>query len=190
MELDGSDGVASLSIIWYAQGLFGCIFRGYITGISSVVSYNLGRQDKRRLSRLFSISAKTIGVAGIIVTAISYLGGGWVISFFSKGNQMLYDIALHGFRIVAVSFIMMGYNVYSSAWFTALNDGKTSAILSFCRTIVFIVVPVLILPRILDLDGVWLSMSVGEGLSLIMTIYYFIKYKSQWTVQPQTSVAD
>lgn len=87
---------------------------------------------------------------------------------------------------MAVSFILMAYNVFSSGWFTALNDGKTSAILSFCRTILFMVVPVLVLPRLFGVDGVWLSLSVGEGLSLLMTIYYFVKYRKVWTPERGT----
>lgn len=180
MSLGGSDGVASLSITWYAQGLFGGLFRGYVNGISSVVSYNLGRGDKARLSKLFRISVITLLVTSAVVTAISYLLGGWVVGFFAKGNAHVAEIALHGFHIVATSFTMTAFNVFASGWFTALNDGKTSAILSFCRTIVFMVLPVLVLPRIFEMDGVWLSITVGEVLSLTMSIYYFAKFRDMW----------
>ena len=61
-----------------------------------------------------------------------------------------------------------------------MNDGKTSAILSFCRTLIFMVIPVLVLPRLLDMDGVWLSITVGEVLSIAMAIFYFIKYRHIW----------
>lgn len=181
MSLAGSDGVASLSIIWYAQGLFGGLFRGYINGIASVVSYNFGRGDKARLGKLLSISVKALGITAVVVTAGSYLLGHYVVGIFAGSNAAVQAMALHGFRMVAFSFLMMAYNIFSSGWFTALNDGRTSAILSFCRTIIFMVLPVLILPRILGTDGVWLSMSVGEGMSLIMTLYYFRKFKSVWT---------
>ena len=180
MDLGGSDGVASLTIIWNAQGLIGGLFRGYINGISPVVSYNLGRGDKERLSRLFRISIGALGVTSAVVTLVSYLFGGAVIDFFAKGNEHVATIALHGFRIVATSFAMMAYNVFASGWFTALNDGKTSAILSFCRTLIFMVIPVLVLPRLLDMDGVWLSITVGEVLSIAMAIFYFIKYRHIW----------
>lgn len=185
MKLGGADGVASLSIIWYAQGLFGGLFRGYINGIASVVSYNFGRSDKERLSALFRISILTIGITGIAVTAISYILGGEVVSIFAKGNETVAGIALHGFRIVATSFIMMAYNVFASGWFTALNDGKTSAILSFCRTVIFMVIPVLVLPNLLEMDGVWLSITVGEVLSIAMSIYYFVKYRNMWRASVQ-----
>ena len=181
MKRSGSDGVASLTIIWYAQGLFGGLFRGYINGISPVVSYNFGKGDKKRLSALFRISILSLGVTSVVVTALSYIFGDAVILIFAKGNSNVEEIALHGFRLVAASFIMMAYNVFSSGWFTALNDGKTSAVLSFCRTIIFMVLPVLVLPYFFAIDGVWLSLSVGEMLSLIMTIYYFVKFKSVWS---------
>ena len=187
IKLGGADGVASLSIIWYAQGLFGGLFRGYINGIASVVSYNLGRDDKKRLSALFRISVITLGITGIAVTAISFILGGEVVSIFAKENETVAEIALHGFRIVATSFIMMAYNVFSSGWFTALNDGKTSAILSFCRTVIFMVIPVLVLPNFWGMDGVWISITVGETLSIAMSIFYFVKYQNKWRVSGQNT---
>lgn len=183
MKIGGSDGVASLTIILYAQELFGRLFRGYINGISSVVSYNLGRGDKERLSKLFCISIWTLGIAGIVVTVLSYLAGGAVVDFFAKNNAQVETIALYGFRIVATSFLMMAYNVFASGWFTALNDGKTSAILSFCRTVIFMIAPVLILPGIFGMDGVWMSITAGEVLSILMSIFYFRKYRNMWSVK-------
>ena len=183
MKIGGSDGVASLTIILYAQELFGGLFRGYINGISSVVSYNLGRGDKERLSKLFCISIWTLGIAGFVVTVLSYLAGGAVVDFFAKNNAQVETIALYGFRIVATSFLMMAYNVFASGWFTALNDGKTSAILSFCRTVIFMIAPVLILPGIFGMDGVWMSITAGEVLSILMSIFYFRKYRNMWSVK-------
>ena len=115
------------------------------------------------------------------VAALSYLLGGRVVDFFAKGNEHVAAVALHGFRIVATSFITLAYNTFSSGWFTALNDGRTSAILSFCRTMIFLVLPALVLPRIWGIDGVWLSLTVGEIFSLMMGIYYFRKFRSVWT---------
>ena len=186
MDLGGSDGVASLTIIWYAQGLFGGLFRGYINGISSVVSYNLGKGDTARLQRLFRISVRTLGGTALAVTAASYLFGGAVVDVFAKGNAHVAAVSLRGFRIAAVSFVMMAYNIFASGWFTALNDGRTSAILSFCRTIVFMVLPVLVLPRLWGMDGVWLSLAAGEILSVAMSLYYFRKFRPLW--QPEMAV--
>ena len=114
------------------------------------------------------------------MTAISYLLGGEVVGFFAKDNAHVAETALHGFHIVAVSFVMMAYNVFASGWFTALNDGKTFVILSFCRTIIFMVVLVLVLPGIIGIDGVWMSVPAGEIMSIMMGIYYFIRYRDIW----------
>ena len=150
------------------------------------MSYNLGRGDKARLNKLFRISVRTLGVAGLVVTAVSYLFGGAVVDVFAKGNVHVAAVALHGFRIAAASFLMMAYNIFASGWFTALNDGKTSAILSFCRTIIFMVLPVLVLPRIFGMDGVWYSLAAGEIMSITMSVYYFLKYRGMWQ-KPETS---
>ena len=80
-------------------------------------------------------------------------------------------------------------NIFASGWFTALNDGKTSAVLSFCRTILFMVIPVLVLPRFFEMDGVWMSLAAGEILSSVMSVYYFIKYRAVWRA-PKTAAAD
>ena len=98
----------------------------------------------------------------------------------------------HQLRLAAIKVMIekvehglgLGYNTFSSGWFTALNDGKTSAILSFCRTMIFLVLPVLVLPRLFDIDGVWLSLTVGEILSLGMGVYYFRKFRGVWTPAP------
>lgn len=111
------------------------------------------------------------------------LAGGAVVDFFAKNNAQVETIALYGFRIVATSFLMMAYDVFASGWFTALNDGKTSAILSFCRTVIFMIAPVLILPGIFGMDGVWMSITAGEVLSILMSIFYFRKYRNMWSVK-------
>lgn len=78
------------------------------------------------------------------------------------------------------AFLLMGFNLFASGFFTALNDGKTSAILSLFRTPVFLIIPMLILPGIFDVDGVWLSMPAAEVLSMLLSIFCFKKYKSKY----------
>lgn len=151
---------------------------------------------------VFQLSFITVGKAGFGV-ALSVMGGvlnivldwlfvaifhwglagGAVVDFFAKNNAQVETIALYGFRIVATSFLMMACNVFASGWFTALNDGKTSAILSFCRTVIFMIAPVLILPGIFGMDGVWMSITAGEVLSILMSIFYFRKYRNMWSVK-------
>lgn len=177
MRIAGADGVASITIMMYVQALFNAVYRGYATGIAPIISFNYGAANKDRLKKIHSISLKLIITASIVLTAICVLLAPVMVGFFAGHNATVYDMALHGFRIFSTSCLIVGINVYASALFTALNDGRTSAILSFCRAVVFLVIPVLTLPAIFELDGVWASIPVGELLSLVMSIYYFRKLK-------------
>ena len=171
MNLAGANGVASITIMLYVQSLFNAVYRGYAVGIAPVISYNYGANDVQRLKKIHHISMKLIIVASILLTALCMLCAPIMVRFFAKNNEVVYTMALHGFRIFSTSCLLVGVNVYASALFTALNDGKTSAILSFCRT----VVSVFVLPIIMGLDGVWASIPVGELLSIMMVVYYFRK---------------
>lgn len=175
MNLAGANGVASITIMLYVQSLFNAVYRGYAVGIAPVISYNYGANDVQRLKKLHHISMKLIIGASILLTALCILCAPIMVRFFAKNNEVVYSMALHGFRIFSTSCLLVGVNVYASALFTALNDGKTSAILSFCRTVVFLVLPVFILPMFIGLDGVWASIPAGELLSIIMVVYYFRK---------------
>lgn len=175
MRLAGADGVASITIMLYVQSLFNAVYRGYATGIAPVISYNYGAANKKRLKKIHKISIKLILAASAGLTVICYIFAPVMVRFFAGSNHGVYEMALHGFRIFATSCLLTGINVYASALFTALNDGKTSAILSFCRTVVFLVIPVIILPVIAGIDGVWAAIPVGEVLSILMSVYYFRK---------------
>lgn len=177
MRLAGADGVASITIMLYVQALFNAVYRGYATGIAPVISYNFGAKNHERLKKIHSISLRTIITAFVVLTGVCIVMAPVMVGFFAGHNQKVYEMALHGFRIFSVSCLLVGINVYASALFTALNDGRTSAILSFCRAVVFLVIPVLILPNFIGLDGVWASIPVGEFMALVMGVYYFRKLK-------------
>ncbi|MDR2046297.1 MAG: NAD(P)H-dependent oxidoreductase [Clostridiales bacterium] len=132
MRLAGSIGVASITIILYTQGILASIFTGYSIGIAPVISYNYGKQDTERLKKIYSISLKVILATSIVFLALSQLSAGLLVNVFAQKETEIYKMALRGFRIFSFSFLFMGFNGFSSAMFTALNDGKVSAILSFC----------------------------------------------------------
>lgn len=176
MRLAGSNGVASITIILYAQGLFSSIFRGYGMGISPIVSYNYGRGEHQKQRKTFAISIKFIASMSVIAAAVCFVCGSMVVGIFAGTNEAVQTMALHGFHVVAVSFLILGINIFASIWFTALNDGIASAVLSFCRACVFLVVPMLILSTIFGLEGVWWALPVGELLSLMVAVYYYRKW--------------
>lgn len=180
IRLAGVDGVAAITILLYTTDLMIAIFMGYATGVSPIISYNYGKKDNSRLKKIYSISLKSIGIFSGIVFIVGQLIAGQLVSFFSPVGTHVYDLAVHGFRLFSISFLFMGISIYGSAMFTAYSDGKTSAIISAMRTFVFVIISVIILTVILGLNGVWLSLPAAEFLGMIMTLYYFRKYKNKY----------
>lgn len=180
IRMAGVDGVAAITILLYASDLMIAIFIGYATGIAPIISYNYGKGDHHRLKKIHSISLKSIGLFSIVVFIFGQLITGNLVSVFSPPGTHVFDLAVHGFRIFDFSFLFMGISIYGSAMFTALSDGKVSAIISAMRTFVFIIVAVLLLPRIFGLNGVWLSFPAAELLGMFVTAYYFNKCKQKY----------
>lgn len=177
MRLAGSQGVAAITIIMYAQSILSAAYTGYAFGVSPIISFNFGKQDQARLKKIFFISLKTILAVGVSVFILGWIFTGPLIGIFVQNGTEVYQMAHHGYRIYSICFLLVGTNVFASAMFTALSDGKVSAILSFFRTLVFEVAAVMLIPLILELDGVWLSMPVAEACSLCLSIYFFKRKK-------------
>lgn len=178
MELAGSDGVASVTIILYSQYLMSCIYLGYAVGIAPIISYNYGRRDTSRLKKLFRISLILITAASFLTLFISLAFASPLVEIFSSRSSKVYEIAVYGFRLFSISFLFMGFNIYGSAMFTAFSDGITSAVLSLLRTLIFVIAAVLLLPKFIGMDGVWLSIPAAEALGFFVTLYFFHKKKS------------
>lgn len=178
IRLAGTDGVSAITIIIYTQHLLSSVFMGYATGISSLISFNQGRKNTDNLKKIYKISLSTIITISIITFISSLIFVKPIIKIFTASEGNVFNLALNGFRIFSVSILVIGINIFSSTMFTALNDGKTSAIISCLRTLVFLLISLIILPTIIGVNGIWLAIPVSEILSLIVSIYYFNKYKN------------
>lgn len=177
MKYLGEDGVAAMTIILYAQFLFTAIFLGYTSGVAPLFSFNYGANDKGRLKQLFKISIGFVIVCSILAFGFSVLLSGTVVGIFAKAGSSVYDLAMHGMYLFAVGFLFMGFNIFASGLFTSLSNGKISAILSFLRTFVFIIIAIAVLPILFEVNGVWISIPVAEFLALIVSVYYMVKFK-------------
>lgn len=177
LHMIGSDGVAAMAVIMYAQALLSAAFLGYSFGISPIISYNYGKQDVDRLKKIYNISLKSILSVSIFTFVISLLLANPLVSIFLGEGTPAYYMATKGFRIFSLSYLFMGINIFSSAMFTALNNGKVSAILSFFRTMIFIVISLMTLPFVLGINGIWLALPIAEFMSICMATYYLRKMK-------------
>lgn len=137
MMIAGADGVAAYGVIMYVNFIFTAVFFGFSMGTGPVVSYHYGAQHKEELKGLFKKSMVLVGGTGAAMFAASQLLAGPLVGVFVGYDPELAAMTLHGFRIYAVAFLVCGFNIYGSAFFTALNNGKVSALISFMRTLVF-----------------------------------------------------
>lgn len=176
----GEDGVAAYGVIMYVNFIFIGVFVGYSIGSAPIVGYHFGAQNHDELKSLFSKSLVLLGGASLVLTVLAELLAGLLAGIFVSYDLALLEMTRRGFRIYSVAFLMMGFNIFASAFFTALNDGLVSAFLSFLRTLVFQIAAVLILPIFLELDGVWWSIAAAEGVALVVSGICFWKFSGKY----------
>ena len=178
MRLAGSDGVAAITIVLYLQTSLTSACFGYSIGISPLISYNYGRRDAERLKRIFFRSIKMLSFVSLAVFMLCFCKADLLIRLFVAPQTPVYELALRGCRLFSPCFLFMGLNIFASALFTALSNGKVSAILSFCRTFLFVVSALLIFPLFWKMDGVWGAIPAAETMSFVVALFYFKKYKA------------
>ena len=173
MEFAGENGVAAISIAEYVEELLTSAYLGYAEGVAPLMSYNHGARDFGKIRRIFRFSLRIIAAFGVFTSLLGFAVAEPVVAAFAEGNEVVFEMAAHGFRIFAVSFLFVGFNIYASSLFTALNDGRTSALLSFCHTLIFLLGMLLLLPRFFGVNGVWLANPAAEILAMCMAFWFF-----------------
>lgn len=180
MEYIGEDGVAAYGVIMYVNFIFVSIFLGYSIGSAPIVSYHYGAKNNSELKNLFHKSLGFVSVVGVVLTVLSISLSGVLSSIFVGYDAKLFEITQHGLIIFSISYLICGFNIYGSAFFTALNNGAISAAISFLRTLLFQIASVMILPLILGLDGIWLSITCAELCALVVTVIFLITNRKKY----------
>ena len=174
----GKVGVAAITVILYLQFIQAAVYFGYGQGIAPVISFKYGEQNHTQLSFIIKFSILFITVISVFVVIISFFFHEFAIKLFIDAQSPTYAMTKEGFLIVATSYLFMGLNVFISSMFTALGNGRVSALLSFLRTFLFLVGLLICLPIFFGLQGVWWAVPIAEGATLFFSLYFFIKYKS------------
>lgn len=180
LKYAGEDGIAAYGVMMYVSMIFSAAFIGYSIGTAPVVGYHDGAKNYAELKGLLRKSLIIIGVFGIAMVLSAEVLATPLAKIFVSYDAELMEMTVSGFRIFALSFIFMGYAIYASGFFTALNDGVTSAIISFLRTLVFQVAAVLLLPLIWEIDGVWISIVVAELMAVIFSGIFLIAKRKKY----------
>lgn len=180
MRLVGENGVAAYGVIMYVNLIFVSIFLGYSIGSAPIVGYHYGAANHGELKSLFRKSLTLIGIAGIVLTLLAVGLPGPLSKVFVGYDEELFALTKHGFRLYSLSFLVTGFNIFGSAFFTALNNGVVSATISFLRTLLFQIIVVLVLPIFLGINGIWLAIVVAELMALVVTVLFFITKRKQY----------
>lgn len=185
MEMAGQDGVSAYGVIMYVNFIFIAIFIGFSIGSAPIVSFHYGAKNERELQGLLKKSLLIIGSAGAALTVLSQALAQPLSALFVGYDEELFKLTLHGFRLYSLSYLVCGFNIYSSSFFTSLNNGVVSAVISFSRTFVFQVSMLFILPIFLKNDGIWLAIAAAELLGLMVTIFFIISKRERYGYFPR-----
>ena len=177
MDYAGENGVAAYGVMMYVSMIFIAIFIGFSTGSAPIVSYHYGARNHRELQGLRKKSMVIIGVSSLGMFLLAEGMAGILSGIFVGYDPALYDMTLHGFRIFSFSFLFAGIAIFGSSFFTALNNGLISALISFLRTLLFQTAAILLLPLIWKTDGIWLSLVAAEVVSVLVTVVFLAAKK-------------
>lgn len=151
----------------YVGFIFASVFIGYAQGCAPIISYHYGAENHDELKNLFRKSITMLAIAGVAMFTSAQLMATPLAKMFVGYDAGLMELTEHALKLYAFSFLLCGFNIFSSAFFTALNNGAISAAISFLRTLVFQVFAVLVLPMVLDIDGIWYALVFAEAAALL-----------------------
>ncbi len=180
LKYAGENGIAAYGVMMYVSMIFAAAFIGYSIGTAPIFGYHDGAQNYDELKSLLKKSLIMIGIFAVVMVCSAQLLAVPLAKIFVGYDTELMKLTVSGFRIFAVSFLFMGYAIFGSGFFTALNDGVTSAIISFLRTLVFQVAAVMLLPLVWDIDGVWLSVVIAEMMAVVISAMFMIGKRKKY----------
>lgn len=180
MKFGGENGIAAYGVIMYVGFVFVSIFIGYAYGVAPIVGYNFGAENYNEQKNVLAKSIKLIGVTGIAMAVLARLFAGAIGQIYVGYSAELLDMTVNGMRIYMLSYLICGFNIFGSSYFTALSNGAVSAAISALRSFVFQSACLIIMPGILGINGVWSATLVAEALTLVVTVFFIVKYRDKY----------
>lgn len=178
MKFSGENGVAAYGAVMYVGFVFAAVFLGYSIGVAPVIGFHYGAKNTDELKGLFKKSNTLVVTTCVVLSVFAYVFSEFLAKIFVANDPVVLDMTVRAFHFYSLSVLFSGFSIFGSAFFTALNNGIVSAIISFMRTLLFQIASVLILPAFFDLNGVWYSLFIAEILATAVTLtFYFVKRK-------------
>ena len=180
LTLAGENGVSAYGVMMYVSFIFAAVYIGYSIGTAPIVGYNYGAQNHEELRNIRVKSMRSMLIGGVIMVSLAELLAPVLAGIFVGYDKELFDMTVHAFRLFSFTFLLSGFNIWCSSFFTALNNGAISAAVSFLRTLVFQLAAVLILPIFFKLDGVWFSVAFAEVCAFIISVIFLIAKRKKY----------
>jgi len=177
LKYAGENGVAAITIILFIQFVMTSVYLGHIAGVAPIISFNYGAKNSKKIKEYHSYSKVFVMISSIIVFILCFTFSPTIVKIFISETNIVYNLTLNGMKIFAFSFLATGLNFYTSGLFTALSNGKISALLSFSRTFIFCIIGFLLLPNFFKLNGLWLVVPFAEFSSLFISLFFLKRYK-------------
>ena len=174
------NGVAAYGVIMYVNFLFLSIFIGYSIGVAPIIGFNYGAENHSELKNIFKKSISFYVASSVFLFALSMVLSSLIAQIFTGYDRELFELTKYAFRLFATSYLFAGYNIFASAFFTALNNGGVSATISFLRTLLFQIIAVLLLPQLFGINSIWISMTVAELCALIVSVIFIISNRKKY----------
>lgn len=180
MSYAGEDGVAAYGVLMYINFIFISVFIGYSVGSAPITGFHFGAKTEGELKSILKKSCLVISIFAVIMFILALVLAVPLSAIFVSYDKALMDMTVGAFRIFSFSFLFAGFAIFGSSFFTALNNGLVSAVISFLRTLVFQIAAVLLLPMILGLDGIWISIVVAEVMAVIITAIFIFALRKKY----------
>ena len=180
MKYVGEDGVSAYGVLMYVQFIFVAIYIGYAIGCAPITGYHFGAQNHGELKNMLRKSAFLSAISGVVLTILAIVLSSPLAKLFVVYDEELYELTRHAFSLFAYSFLLAGFNIFTSSFFTALNNGAVSAAISFMRTLIFQTSSVLILPIFLGVDGIWWAITVAEVFAFILSLIFLFAKREKY----------
>ncbi len=180
LKYAAENGIAAYGVLMYVNMIFQAIFIGYSVGTAPIIGYNYGSGNHAELKGLLKKSVLIIGTTALFMFIAAEIMAKPLSIIFVGYDQGLLELTLHAFRIYSFVFLFAGFTIFSSSFFTALNNGLISAAISFIRTLIFQIAAVVIFPLIWGLDGIWMSTVAAEIMSVIVAVLFLTAEKRKY----------
>jgi Na+-driven multidrug efflux pump len=187
LRLIGEDGVAAYGVIIFVEGIFASFFYGFAIEATTVVGYHFGAKNYSELKSLLKKGNVLNFGFGILMTLLCVVCAPIVAQVFVGYDEKVYRLSVHAMQLYSLTFLFQGFNEYSSAYFTGLNNGKVSAIIAFSKSFLIQTAAIMLLPIFFGLEGLWVSQAVAEFAASLVGVYFYITHRWEYTEKKEAS---